>query len=76
MQTRNVLANQNCISDKKNIPLTSLILLQIEIPKKKMKSYRFENNILNSVLDFDSNKTTTKQICSKVPMLCSAKDTA
>ena len=38
--------------------------------------YRHASNILNSVFDWDSNKTITKTICSKRPKLFSAKGMA
>ena len=32
-----------------------------------------QNNTVNSVFDCESNKTTTKRICSQGPKLCTAK---
>jgi hypothetical protein len=35
-----------------------------------------QNNTVNSVFDCESNKTTTKNTCSKGPKLCPAKGMA
>jgi hypothetical protein len=40
---------------------------------RKNWAYKPENNTVNSVFDCESNKTTTKKICSKGLKLCSWK---